>query len=296
MTAWQPQPDELLLTRCLVTLATGVSPKVAGMHWFRDTQGNDIQGDLPGWPAGPVHTPRSEGSGQARSAGRTGLTALFAVVVGGLESLAGSGSAVKMPSSPVKTHPEDPANEVEDFPVMCAAPDTVARTLPWQLDRDRRKASYRTKAFVTDRRIILIGYPGGRTSETDILWECERDAVAEVERKTYSKDESDTVVRFTDGSWCRLHVHSGEWFRYLAVPNTLISPADLTPGQRRAVDALVTESGFDTPPVISRRPSGNVLVAQLGPEDPPVGGRIAVEKLMGSDGEDVPRQPGDYDF
>ncbi|MFE5035548.1 hypothetical protein [Streptomyces sp. NPDC056683] len=279
-----------------MTFATGVAPKVAGMHWFRDVGGNDIQGELPDWPEGPVYTPRSEGSGRARSAGRTGLTALFAVVVGGLENLAGSGSAVKGPSSPVKTPPEDPENEVEDFPVLCAAPGTVARTLPWQLDRDRRQASFRTKAFVTDQRIVVMGYPGGGTSESDVLWECERSAVAAVERKTYSRDKADTVIRFADGSWCRLHVHSGQWFRYLAIPNELIPRAALTPGQRRTVDALVAESGFGTPPVISRRPSGNFLVEQLGPEDPPVGGRITMEKLMGLNGEEVPRQPGDFDF
>ncbi|MCH5676802.1 hypothetical protein [Streptomyces gilvus] len=296
MTTWQPRPGELLLARCLVTFATGVAPKVSGMRWFRDTDRNDIQGELPGWPEGPVFTPRSEGGGRARSAGRSGLTGLFAVVVGGLESLAGSGSVIKGPSAPVKTPPEDPENEVEDFPVMWAAPGTIARTLPWQLDRGRRPAPYQTKAFVTDQRLIVIGYPEGRNGETEVLWECRRSDLEAVERKTYSREKADTVIRFADGSWCRLHIHSGEWFRYLAIPNELIPPNALTPGQLRTVDALVAESGFDTPPVISRRPSGNFLVEQLGPEDPSVGSRIAVEQLMDLNGEEVPRQPGDYGF
>ncbi|MEV7977449.1 hypothetical protein [Streptomyces sp. NPDC086519] len=296
MTTWQPRPGELLLARCLVTFATGIAPKVAGMQWFRDTDRNDIQGELPDWPEGPVYTPHSEGGGRALSAGRTALTALFAVVVGGLETLAGSGSAIKGPSGPVKTPPEDPENEVEDFPVMWAAPNTLARTLPWQLDRGRRRASYQTKAFVTDQRIVLIGYPGGRGSEAEVLWECDRRDIAAVERRAYSRDKADTVIRFTDGSWCRLHVHTGEWFRYLTIPNELIPLDALTPGQHRTVDDMVTESGFSAPPVVSRRPSGNFLAEQLGPEDPPVGGRISVQRLMGLNGEEVPLQPGDHDF
>ncbi|MFG2959902.1 hypothetical protein ACGF5O_40035 [Streptomyces sp. NPDC048291] len=296
MTTWQPRPGELLLTRCLVTFATGVAPKVSGMRWFRDTERNDIQGALPGWPDGPKYTLRSENRGQARSAGRSGLIGLFAVVVGGLESLAGSGSTIKGPSGPVKTPPEDPENEVEDFPVMWAAPDTLARTLPWQLDRGRRHASYQTKAFVTDQRIILIGYPGGRPNDAEVLWECDRRDIAAVERRAYSRDKADTVIRFTDGSWCRLHVHTGEWFRYLTVPNELVPLDALTPGQRRTVDGMVAESGFAAPPVVSRRPSGNFLAEQLGPEDPPIGQRIAVIRLMGPDGEEVKPQPGDYAF
>ncbi|MFD5158391.1 hypothetical protein ACFWMJ_10010 [Streptomyces hawaiiensis] len=34
--------------------------------------------------------------------------------------------------------PEERDNEIDDFPVMWAAPGTLARTAPWQLDPDRR--------------------------------------------------------------------------------------------------------------------------------------------------------------
>ncbi len=294
MSTWQPRPSELLLTRSLIAFASGVAPKVAGMRWFRDTDRNDIQDALPGWPAGPHYAPRSESQGRARTAGRFGVRALYVAVVGTLENMAGTGTIMKGPSS-IKASPEDVENEVEDFPVMWAAPGTVARGLPWQLDRGRRPTGYRTTALVTDQRIVVIGDPNGSGTRTELLWECERSDIAAVEKKPYSNESSDTVIRFKDGSWCRMHVYSGAWFRYLAAANELIDLETLTPGQRRAVDALVAKHDFGQPPVISRRPSGNYLVELLTPNAFPTPGQpISVTHLMGPDGSDVASHPDDF--
>lgn len=62
MTIWQPEPGETLLGRAPMTFATGAAMRVKGMRWFRDTERNDIQGELPGWPEGPVYTTRSTGT------------------------------------------------------------------------------------------------------------------------------------------------------------------------------------------------------------------------------------------
>ena len=62
MNIWQTEPGEMLLGRAPVTFATGAAMRVRGMRWFRDTERNDIQNELPGWPEGPSFTARSTGS------------------------------------------------------------------------------------------------------------------------------------------------------------------------------------------------------------------------------------------
>ncbi|MHC3474482.1 hypothetical protein ACYF6T_38115 [Streptomyces sp. 7R007] len=191
--------------------------------------------------------------------------------------------------------PEDVKNEVEDFPVMWAAPVAMARGLPRQLDRDRRPAAYCTTALVTDQRIVVIGDPDGRRNKSELLWECERSNIAAVERKAYSRDASDTVLRFTDDSQFRLHLRSGAWFRYLVVEYEFTDLDVLTLGQRRIVDPLLVKHGFGHPPVITRHPSGNSLVELLPPDAfPPSGQPVSVTHLMRFDGLDAPSSPDDF--
>jgi hypothetical protein len=57
---WYPASGETLRYRGRISFATGRATKVAGMRWFRDEHGRDIAGELPGWPEGPVYTPRSD--------------------------------------------------------------------------------------------------------------------------------------------------------------------------------------------------------------------------------------------
>jgi hypothetical protein len=296
MTAWHPQSGEVQLSRDLVVFATGVAPQVSGMRWFRDANRLDIHDQLPGWPKGPQYTPRTQPEKRTRSAARFGLRGLYAVVVGGLETLAGSGSLTKVPRA-IGHPPEDPANEVEDFPVMWAAPGTLARTLPWQLDLGRRPTGYLTYAVVTDRRLVILGRADGGRGEPEVLWECARTDIAGAERRKYSKENSDAVIRFTDGSWCRLHVSLPYGLlRYLATPHELLGDDDLSPGQRQAVEAFTARHALDGRPVVSRRPSGHVLVEHRMGDGPPssVGVFTGGHQLLGPDGEDVEEQPDDY--
>ncbi|MGW6062809.1 hypothetical protein [Streptomyces sp. NPDC055189] len=296
MTAWHPQPGEVQLSRDLVTFATGVAPQVSGMRWFRDPDRLDIQDQLSGWPEGSRYSPRTKSEQRTRSAARFGLRGLYAVVAGGLETLAGSGSVTKVPRA-IGHPPEDPANEVEDFPVVWAAPGTLARTLPWQLDPGRRPTGYLTYAVVTDRRVVVLGRADGGRGEPEVLWECARTDIAGTERRNFSKENSDAVIRFADGSWCRLHVSLPYGLlRYLATPHELLGDDQLSAGQRQAVAAFATRHALDERPVVSRRPSGHILVEHRAGDGPPasVGAGTGGYQLIGPDGEDVEEQPDDY--
>ncbi|WP_055552705.1 hypothetical protein, partial [Streptomyces kanamyceticus] len=208
MAPWQPTFGETLLARDAVEFASGTAPAVTGMRWFRDTERKDIQNELTvqaGWPEGPIYTPAPPPRrSAARRAGRFGLGALVAVVMIALavllDGLGGAGSG----SSKDPGRPRDPENEVDDFPVMWGAPGSLARTLPWQLDPARRPADYRTHCVVTDRRVVVVGFPDDNPGKDEALWEIDRQHIARVERMTYSEVWGEAKIRFTDGSWCRL--------------------------------------------------------------------------------------------
>ena len=169
MTTWQPAPGETLISRRRVNFATGSATSVSEMRWFRDTERRDIQAELPGWPEGPGFTVRSKSERRLRKGGRFAAGFLMVAVVGVIEALSSGGS---MGNISTLGSPQEPENEVEDFPVIWAAPGTLARTLPWQLDPGRRPGTYRTHMVVTDGRILVLGL----RSDTDVphdevLWE-----------------------------------------------------------------------------------------------------------------------------
>ncbi|WP_405913058.1 hypothetical protein OG760_21000 [Streptomyces sp. NBC_00963] len=177
---------------------------------------------------------------------------------------------------------------------MWADTGTIARTLPWQLDRNRRPASYRTYAVVTDQRLIILGAPMGDLYRAEYLWACDRADIAAAKNMSLSNDRSDVVIRFADGSWCRIRVASFGIDRYLVTPHELISLDALNATQRQTVDAFITKHELHLPPVISRRPSGNFLVeGRVGDEPWPRNART-VSRIMGHNGEDAEAQPGDY--
>lgn len=160
--AWHPAPGETLLARIPVSFATGAATPVSGMRWFRDDERRDVQAELAGWPEGPVYFARSTASRLARNGLKVGLTAALITVVGALGGT-GVGDVSTLGRS------GDPADEVEDFPVLWAAPGTLARALPWQLDPARRPDTDRTHAIITDRRLVVVGLldderPSGTTS------------------------------------------------------------------------------------------------------------------------------------
>lgn len=300
MDTWQPEPGETLLSRTYVTFATGEATRVKGMRWFRDTERRDIQGELPGWPEGPVYVAHSTGGSVARRAGKGGLIALGGAVMAALSSAGGNVSGGSGPGSGSDT-PDDPADEVQDFPVMWAAPGSVARTLPWQLDPARSpEKHYRTHAIVTDRRLVVVGFPYSRKNDgvidDEVLWEVPRPRISRVEPKPF-KDGTDVKVVFDDDSWCRLRAVTPEKFtRYLRHPLDLIAIDLLTSEQRATVENFVAESPASPDhgaPVVTRHPCGHYHVTFLRSyEVDSFFGLSENDMLMDAEGAEV--EPKDY--
>ncbi|MEV0218458.1 hypothetical protein [Streptomyces sp. NPDC050704] len=272
MNIWQPDPGETLLSRAPVTFATGAAPRVRGMRWFRDTERNDIQHELPGWPKGPSFTARSTGGAVAQKSLRGAATAAGVAVMAFLSAAGGNVSGGGGPDDSGSDTPDDPADEVEDFPVMWAAPGTIARTLPWQLDPGRSDDKhYSTHLIVTDRRFVVVGLPFHKKNlkaiEDEVLWQCARTDISAVELKDF-KDGNDFKVAFVDGSWCRLSCH---WRRkltsYLTPPRELIPLESLTPQQQKTIQEITREKQVpeSVSPILSYNPNGRIRIHILLP-------------------------------
>lgn len=228
MERWRPDPGKRVLARVPVTFATGAATPVSGRRWFRDADRCDIQRELPGWPAGPTNTVRSKTNRLARGVGRT---ALALVVIGIAAALGGTGVG----NVGTLGRSDGPENEVDDFPVMCASPGTLARTLPWQLDPARRPDTDRTHAVVTDRRLVLISMLDDDDEPwEEVLQEAGRAEIAAVESKTFGHGEPDIRLVFAGGSWCQLaSSHGGPLVRHLSAASEPIRPEALTPASER---------------------------------------------------------------
>jgi hypothetical protein len=295
---WSPIPGETLQLRTGVAFATGMSPLVEGKRWFRDTDRRDIQHELSGWPEGPTFTLNSDGA-QVANLATKGLFAAIPMVLNILTNLSGTGGSPygHHSSGQSQGDSQEPENEVEDFPVMWAAPDTIARTLPWQLDPARRPhrnvKSYETEVALTDRRLLFLGaWPGEPAS---VLWESPRGIIADATVMEFSAAAKNIRITFTDGSWVRLSTNkSKRMVNILKGLSRVMSESELTPGQRQRVaehlsrlPAAIAKAAES--PVFTRLPSGVVL------------GEVSVPKksrtyryLMGEDGKHASAQPGDY--
>lgn len=260
---WYPPQGETLLMRVNVSFATGRAPKVAGLRSFRDTERQDIEGDLTrsGWPAGPGFAPRSK-------SGRAGVRALDVALLGIpwlLNMIANSGGPSGAPfGDPQGTgKPQEPENEVEDFPVMWAAPGNLARTLPWQLDPARRPRGYRTELVLTDRRLVILGIASGvGLAPADELWDAPRDAVSGAERMMFSEGSSDLRLRFKDGSWTRWKTgDAAKLIGQLQGARRLAGEDELTPQQRTRLGELKAD-----PPLRIPRSMGTILPVEQEPQ------------------------------
>lgn len=235
---WYPEAGETPLFRDVATFAEGRAPKVRDKRWFRDDQGRDISAELPGWPQLP--TPEKKGD-KAAKAGRTlGILgkATAVVVAGTVELLSpGGGSTINI-KGPDGAEPTDPALEIEDFPVMWAAPGTIARTAPYQLDPHRRpNRSYRTDLQLTDRRLLVLGSASVQ-QPAEVLWDLPLSQVAGAKQHAYSTFNADVTVTFTDGSWVRLDLRSrGSAAKVVAILSGQTEPVVLNPAQQAAVDS-----------------------------------------------------------
>ncbi|MGY1500214.1 hypothetical protein ACW4TU_27145 [Streptomyces sp. QTS52] len=218
---WYPDRDEDLLLRTAATFATGMASPVSGLRWFRDPERNDIQGELPGWPPAPVHVPRPKGDRAARGVGRAFLVGI--PLIGNIVANLGGASGSPFGDVPVRggaKNPEEPQNEVHDFPVMWAAADTLARTVPWQLDRTRRPKGYVTDLALTDRRLLFLStrHGTGSLEKADVLAEFARKTIARARRMPYCETGADVRLTFTDESWVRLSIgHQNNAERFCAL-------------------------------------------------------------------------------
>ncbi|MGY5048543.1 hypothetical protein ACWDE0_23440 [Streptomyces sp. 900105755] len=117
--SWQPPVGEKLVARAPVSFATGAADRVKGRRWFRDPERRDIQGELAGWPTGPVYRLRSRTGLVVRTVlGVTFLLGVLALAVAADGNVpSGSGPA----GSGSLGRSEDAENEETDFPV-CGPP------------------------------------------------------------------------------------------------------------------------------------------------------------------------------
>lgn len=207
--------------------ATGIAPPVRGRRWFRDADGRDIEPLLEqqaGWPhrdgpAGPPGVPPQDWRDTAAKAAGAGIKAAE-LAVGIAAELAGGSSAGigNTAAGPVKKY-MDPAIESDDFPVMIAAPGSVAASAPWQLDPSRRPADFQVLMSLTSQRLLLtcIQTPNRAWSldglmhdlPREFVWEVQRQHIARAEQRRYSEREADAFLCFTDGSRIRLAFESG---------------------------------------------------------------------------------------
>jgi hypothetical protein len=291
---WYPDPDESTLLRTPIRFATGYAEPVAGARWFRDTERRDIQAELPGWPAGPEFTLRSAAQQNTNRVGRAALFGIPAVARLVVEAVSGApGLPGGLPKPRGKAR--EPENEVDDFPVMWAAPGTTARTLPWQLDPSRAPARFRVDAVVTERRLVLLGIGSDMTAPATVLWEAPRDALAGAERMEFSENGRDLRIRFADGSWARLSTgDAAKLTGILADRRRPLPEAGLDPGQRERVARFVAElPGTARAPRFFRLASGIVLVECQVPAKAGKGLLETHSILMGESGRPARPQPGD---
>ncbi|MFJ6837461.1 hypothetical protein [Streptomyces sp. NPDC091209] len=145
--------------------------------------------------------------------------------------------------------------------------------------------------------MLVIGFPDDDPNQDEVLWQTDRDSIAHVERRTFTKVGVEAVITFTDGSWFRVAPPeaSDHWevVRHLAYASELVAPEALTAGQKGTVATFAAERpSFRT--VVTRRPSGNfaIEVTSASVPDPREGSDPRL-RLMGPDGEHVNFEPGD---
>ncbi|MGW0628169.1 hypothetical protein [Streptomyces sp. NPDC002758] len=293
---WYPDADEDLLLRTAARFATGMSPAVARSRWFRDPDRRDIQDDLPGWPAGPVYTLNTTGDRAARRTGRAFVVGI--PLIANLIANLGGAAGTPFGDVPVRGNPEDRENEVDDFPVLWAAPGTLARTVPWQLDPARRPEDYTTDLALTTRRLLFLGTRAGTLDKADVLAEFPRESIAGARQMTYSELEADVRLTFTDDSWVRLFTGNPDSAKRLSqiLSGTVhqIPETQLSPGQRHRVTRFLADLPANAqPPTFTKLRSGVVMVESRVPLKAGKDLHETHAILMGANGEAAKAQPGD---
>ncbi|MFI7020730.1 hypothetical protein [Streptomyces sp. NPDC050164] len=284
---WHPEPGEKALARYPVSFATGTAASVDGRRSFRDRRRNDIEAELPSWPEGRTFAVRHL-PGRVGVYVGTAVSGVFAAAWGILADLLG-GSTIDTETGRGKL--EERENEVDDFPVMWADADDIARGLPWQLDPSRRPHGYVTEMVLTTHRLLVVG-------SGTALWETPRDNIAEAAVKQFSFGHKDFRLTFRDGSWARLTAnvsdHTTELVGLLTGSHHRLSESELSAEQRDRLSSFTTSSPAGaTPPIITRLPSGLVRVQSTAPGRER--GVVSESRgfVMDEAGRDVPPAPGD---
>ncbi|MEV0847617.1 hypothetical protein AB0J21_17405 [Streptomyces sp. NPDC049954] len=300
MPVWQPEPGETLLARNPCFFASGLAPTLRGKRWFRDPEGRDIQSELTeqaGWPEAPTMEPLDPGeakkNGFVRGLGTAAFGAIglaVGVLGGNLPGDSGGGKGGRVTDRP---------NEIDDFPVLCGAPGTLARTLPWQLDPGRQPEDYTTHLAVTDRRLLVLGLPGKDAERDEVLWQAEREVIASATRMPYSPTRHDLKLVFSDGSWCRLVGTSAFWpgSNQIRQPPDIIPEGDYTPALRKAIAEVQRTFPDREVLFVQRRRSGNYVIRGRHPHDKPSAnsGLFLHPAIVNESGRRV-RMPSDDDI
>ncbi|MEV7195329.1 hypothetical protein AB0N81_26515 [Streptomyces sp. NPDC093510] len=294
---WYPNADEQLLLRTSARFATGLAPAVSGSRWFRDSERADIQAALEsaGWPAGPTYELRSAGDKAARRTGRALLVGI--PLIANLIANLGGAAGTPLGEVPGRGRPEEPGNEVDDFPVMWAAPGTLARTVPWQLDPGRRPEGCATDLVLTDRRLLFLATRRG-SLKADVLGEFTRGSVTGVRRMRFSELGADVRVTFADGSWVRLAVGNPDDAERLGQVLDgsvhLLTESELSEGQWERVTRFMADLPKTAhPPTYSRLGSGVTLVETRVPVKAGTGLFDTHSIVMDDAGEPAVPAPGD---
>ncbi|MEU7584639.1 hypothetical protein AB0B50_44515 [Streptomyces sp. NPDC041068] len=295
---WYPNADEQLLLRTTAGFATGMAPAVSGSRWFRDLERRDIQGELElaGWPEGPTYELRSAGDRAARRTGRALLVGI--PLVANLIANLGGAAGTPLGDVPGRGRPDEPENEVADFPVMWAAPGALARTVPWQLDPGRRPDDRMTDLVLTDRRLLFLATRRGSIGKADVLGEFTRDSVAEVRRMKFSELNADVRVTFADGSWVRLALGNPDdaerLGQVLGGTVRMLTESELSEGQSDRVRRFMADLPKTAhPPTYSRLPSGVTLVESRVPVKAGSGLFETHSILMDGSGRPAQAAPGE---
>lgn len=293
ITDWQHDSDETVMAREKISFATGAAVPVSGARWFRDTERNDIQHELPGWPEGPEYTIHTPGQQASRWAGRFLKTGVPALIGAAIEALSGTGTPI---NPKTLGQPTERENEVDDFPVMWAAPGTVARTMPWQLDPGRRPKDHMTHTVVTDRRIVILLQGPDEKSAPQELVSIPRDLIERAEHMKFSQDERDVRIWFRDQSWIRVRPVSPDFgfTRFVMAPPLLVRQDELNAAQRESVTKWLSRwPACDEPPLMLRLPSGNLMIQQRVPESDWGYGYLTQSFTFGAEGAPA-YDPQDY--
>lgn len=285
VTDWSGDPGETVLCRSRVEFATGAAAPVADSRWFRNTDREDIQHELPGWPEGPVYSLHSAPQRTTRKAGRFAGVAIPALLNAAAEFLGGAGSPFSDPK--IMGRPTEPENEVDDFPVMWAAQGTLARSFPWQLDPARRGIGHTTHTVITDHRLILLQQGPDEDTGPEVLLIVPRAHIGTVDAMEFGTGDPDTRIRLVDNSWVRLSfLEQDHIFLHLRAQPDLLREDQLTPAQQASLAAFIAKwPAGDEPPVITRSPGGGVTVELRVPEARARYGYLTQWHAMNDDGE-----------